>query len=40
MTNNDVFKIPQLKIRVSHTITDLSSVRLKLGNDDKRYEIA
>lgn len=40
MTNNDVFKIPQLKIQVSNYITDLNSVRLKFPGDDKKYEIA
>lgn len=40
MTNNDIFKIPQLKIKGSHIITDLTSVKLRFPNDEKKYEIA
>jgi hypothetical protein len=40
MTHNDTFKIPQFKIKVSHNMTDLGNVRLKLSGDDKKYDIA
>lgn len=35
-----MFKIPQIKIRASNTITNLNSSRIKIESDEKKYEIA
>lgn len=39
MSSRDVFKFPKIKINFSHIVTEFSCVKLKIPNENKKYEI-
>lgn len=40
MTNNDVFKIPQINICAQHVISDVNNIKIKFTKESgKSYEV-